>query len=98
LYGSTIPSEDYSIFGKLTKKYEDRFMQDVRDLNVLDPDEVTRVTEYVQEIVDFVEQIVKHKFGYVTSDGSIYFDITAFEASGNSYARLEPWNRNDAEL
>ncbi|PGH09417.1 cysteine-tRNA ligase [Polytolypa hystricis UAMH7299] len=98
LYGSTIPSEDYSIFTKLTKKYEDRFMQDVRDLNVLDPDEVTRVTEYVQEIVDFVEQIVKHKFGYVTSDGSIYFDITAFEASGNSYARLEPWNRNDADL
>ena len=29
---------------------------------------------------------------------SVYFDIKAFEAANNSYARLEPWNRNDAEL
>ncbi|KAG5291747.1 cysteinyl-tRNA synthetase [Histoplasma ohiense] len=98
IHGSSIRGEDRSIFTKLTKKYEDRFMQDVRDLNVLDPDTVTRVTEYMPEIVSFVERIVKHKFGYVTSDGSVYFDITAFEAAGNSYARLEPWNRHDTKL
>ncbi|ODH13870.1 cysteine-tRNA ligase [Paracoccidioides brasiliensis] len=98
LYGSSIRGEDRSIFTKLTKTYEDRFMKDIRDLNVLDPDAVTRVTEYMPEIVQFVERIVQHKFAYVTSDGSVYFDITAFEASGNSYARLEPWNRNDTKL
>ncbi|PGH16336.1 cysteine-tRNA ligase [Helicocarpus griseus UAMH5409] len=98
LHGSSIRGEDRSVFTKLTKKYEDRFMQDVRDLNVLDPDAITRVTEYMPEIVSFVERIVQHNFGYVTSDGSVYFDITAFEASGNSYARLEPWNRNDTKL
>lgn len=89
---------DHSIFTKLTKKYEDRFMQDVRDLNVLDPDDITRVTDYVPQIVDFVDQIVKHKFAYVTSDRSVYFDIDAFEAAGNNYARLEPWNRHDTQL
>ncbi|OJD20834.1 cysteine-tRNA ligase [Blastomyces percursus] len=98
VHGSSIRGEDRSIFTKLTKKYEERFMQDVRDLNVLDPDAITRVTEYIPEIVSFVERIIDHKFGYVTSDGSVYFDITAFEASGNSYARLEPWNRNDTKL
>ncbi|PGH34382.1 cysteine-tRNA ligase [[Emmonsia] crescens] len=95
---SSIPDDDYSIFSKLTKYYEDRFMEDMRNLNVLDPDKLTRVTEYGPEIVKFVEQIVQRKFGYPTPDGSVYFDIKSFEQAGNYYARLEPWSRNDRSL
>ncbi|KZF20404.1 hypothetical protein L228DRAFT_270476 [Xylona heveae TC161] len=98
LYGSTINADDHGIFTKLTKKFEGRFMEDVRALNCVDPDEVTRVTEYGHQIVSFVEKIVNNGYGYVTSDGSVYFDISAFEAAGNNYARLEPWNRNDKDL
>lgn len=97
LEGSSIDGEDHSIFTQLTKKYEDRFMQDVRDLNVLDPDEITRVTEYGQEIADFVQRIVDNKYGYAT-EGSVYFDIKAFEEAGFPYARLEPWSRSDGKL
>lgn len=98
LYGSTINANDHSIFTKLTKKFEDRFMEDVRALNCVDPDVVTRVTEYGQQIVDFVAKVERNGFAYRTSDGSVYFDIEAFEAANNSYARLEPWNRNDQDL
>ncbi|KAI4282565.1 MAG: hypothetical protein L6R35_005378, partial [Caloplaca aegaea] len=98
LYGSSINANDHSIFTKLTKKFEDRFMEDVRALNCVDPDVVTRVTEYGQQIVDFVEKVEKNGFAYRTSDGSVYFDIEAFETANNSYARLEPWNRNDKDL
>ncbi|KAI9822536.1 MAG: hypothetical protein M1827_000255 [Pycnora praestabilis] len=97
LYGSSINADDHSIFTKLTQKYEGRFMEDVRALNCLDPDEITRVTEYGPQIVSFVERIVQNGFAYVTPKG-VYFDINAFEAAGNSYARLEPWNRNDKDL
>lgn len=98
LYGSSIDANDHSIFIKLTKKFEDRFMEDVRALNCLDPDEVTRVTEYGAQIVDFVKKVLDNGFAYTTSDGSIYFDIQAFEAANHNYARLEPWNRNDKGL
>ncbi|KKA20703.1 Cysteinyl-tRNA synthetase, partial [Rasamsonia emersonii CBS 393.64] len=64
LKGATINGDDHSIFTKLTKKYEERFMKDVRDLNVLDPDEITRVTEYGEEIAEFVQRIVENKFGW----------------------------------
>ena len=97
-FGSSIDASDHTIFTKLTKKFEDRFMEDVRALNCLDPDDVTRVTEYGRQIVDFVQKVQDNGFAYATSDGSVYFDINAFEKANNNYARLEPWNRNDKDL
>jgi cysteinyl-tRNA synthetase len=98
LKGASVNADDHSIFTKLTKRYEERFLRDMRDLNVLDPTELTRVTEYGDEIAAFVERIVKNNFGYATKDGSVYFDINAFEAAGLPYARLEPWSRSDNKL
>jgi cysteinyl-tRNA synthetase len=91
LLGASIDASDHSIFTKLTKKYEDHFFKDMGDLNMLYPDKVTRVTEFGPQIVDFVAKIVDNGYAYATSDGSVYFDISAFEKSGNHYARLEPW-------
>ena len=96
--GSTIKGDDHGIFLKLTSEYEDRFFRDMADLNVQRPEEVTRVTEYGRQIAEFTNTIVDNKFAYVTSDGSVYFDIKAFEAAGMPYARLEPWNRSDKAL
>lgn len=95
--GHTIDSKDHSILTTLTKNYEDRFFSDMRDLNVRAPDTITRVTEYMQEIVDFVKQIEDNGFAY-HHEGSVYYDIQAWESSGGVYARLEPWNRNDKAL
>ncbi|KAH7067924.1 tRNA synthetases class I (C) catalytic domain-containing protein [Paraphoma chrysanthemicola] len=99
LYGTSIDASDHTVFTRLTQKYEERFNEDMRNLNVLDPNVVTRVTEYGDQIVTFVQKIVDNGFAYSTSDGSVYFDIEAFEkVPGNHYARLEPWNRGDKGL
>jgi cysteinyl-tRNA synthetase len=45
-----------------------------------------------------VGRVVQKKFASTTSDGSVYFDIETFEAAGNTYTRLEPWNRNNQPL
>jgi len=98
LKGASIDADDHSIFTKLTRKYEERFLTDMRDLNVLDPDELMRVTDHGPEIANYVDRIVKNNFGYTTQDGSVYFDIESFEAAGHPYARLEPWSRSDNKL
>ena len=95
---ATIKGDDHAVFLKLTSEYEDRFFKDMHDLNVLDPDDLVRVTEYGTEIAAFVKKIVDNKFGYKSDDGSVYFDIKAFEAAGYPYARLKPESRGDQEL
>ena len=96
--GMQIKGSDHHIFKELTEDYERRFFQDMKDLNVIYPDRLVRVTEYGKQIADFVDTIEKHNFAYATDDGSVYFDIKAFETAGNPYARLEPWNRGDKSL
>lgn len=96
-YKETVDTSDQTMFTTLTQSMEAEFMQDMDDLNVLRPDVITRVTEYVPQIVKFVERIVDKGFAY-EADGSIYFDILAFEKAGNTYARLRPENRNDKSL
>ncbi|KAM0328800.1 hypothetical protein ACHAQA_005214 [Verticillium albo-atrum] len=97
LYKETIDTSDQTMFTDLTQSMEQLFFDDMDALNVLRPDVITRVTEYVPQIADFVARIVDKGFAY-ESDGSIYFDITAFEKAGNTYARLRPGNRNDKSL
>lgn len=67
-------------------------------LRVREPDILTRVTEYVPEIVAFVAQIVKNGYAYEL-DGSIYFDTKVFDTTeGHDYAKLEPWSKGNRKL
>ena len=87
-----------AIFVQLTQHYEKLFFEDMHALNVLDPDEITRVSEFVPQINKFVEKIIEKGFAYQTEQGNVYFDIDSFEKAGNAYCRLEPQNRGNQEL
>ncbi|XP_006808299.1 cysteine--tRNA ligase, cytoplasmic [Neolamprologus brichardi] len=79
-----------SIFSLLPKYWEEDYHKDMEALNVLPPDVLTRVSEYVPEIVEFVRKIVSNGYGY-ESNGSVYFDTLKFDSSPqHSYAKLVP--------
>uniref|UniRef100_A0A8D1JW18 Cysteine--tRNA ligase, cytoplasmic n=1 Tax=Sus scrofa TaxID=9823 RepID=A0A8D1JW18_PIG len=81
---------DNSIFSQLPKFWEAEFHKDMEALNVLPPDVLTRVSEYVPEIVDFVQKIMDNGYGYA-SNGSVYFDTVKFANSeGHCYGKLVP--------
>lgn len=89
---------DPAIFRDLAAKWERDYDNDMRALNVLPPSVTTRVSEYVPEIIAFIEKIVANGFGYQTDDGSVYFDTAAFEKGGHDYAKLQPWNKGKQDL
>eukprot|EP00658_Telonema_sp_P-2_P015885 TRINITY_DN16136_c0_g1_i9.p1 TRINITY_DN16136_c0_g1~~TRINITY_DN16136_c0_g1_i9.p1 ORF type:complete len:766 (+),score=243.74 TRINITY_DN16136_c0_g1_i9:62-2359(+) len=80
---------DQSIFRAHAAKYETEFMEDLESLGIKPPDVLTRVTEYVETVEAFIQQICDNGFGY-ESEGSVYFDTAAFMRSGHDYCKLVP--------
>lgn len=81
---------DNSIFSSLPKKFEDEYNKDMANLNVLPPDAVTRVSEFVPEIIEYIQKIIFNGYAY-ESHGSIYFDVDKFNnQERHFYAKLVP--------
>ena len=77
-------------FLELTAAFEAEFFDDMARLNVLPPDAVTRVSDYVPEIIAYIETIRSNGYCY-ESRGSVYFDTEAFRnAPGKQYGKLDP--------
>jgi cysteinyl-tRNA synthetase len=78
------------VFGEFSKKWEDEYFNDMTALNVLPPAVLTRVSEYVPEIVDYIKKIIENGYAY-ESKGSVYFNVGHFKQSPNhKYAKLVP--------
>ncbi|CAH0552626.1 unnamed protein product [Brassicogethes aeneus] len=87
-FGATVT--DNAIFTILPKFFENDFHKDMDALNVLRPHVLTRVSEYIPEIVTYIEKIVANGFGYEANE-SVYFDVAAFDKSKkHHYAKLVP--------
>lgn len=95
--GSTI--NDPEIFRKLPAYWEKQYDSDMAALNVIPPNVTTRVSEYVPEIVSFVEDIINNGYAYATNDGSVYFDTVRFDQNEkHDYAKCQPWNKGKLDL
>ncbi|KAF7728406.1 hypothetical protein EC973_006214 [Apophysomyces ossiformis] len=89
---------DPKVFRELPAYWEDMYFKDMEALNVRAPDIQTRVSEYVPEIIEYVEKIIANNYAYV-ADGSVYFDTSRYDGhNGHHYAKLEPWSKGDTAL
>ncbi|GME78032.1 unnamed protein product [Ambrosiozyma monospora] len=95
--GSTVTNTE--IFRACSSYWERQYDQDMLKLNVLPSTITTRVSEYVPEIVDFVDKIVKQGYAYSTADGSVYFNTAKFDNDPkHDYAKCQPWSKGNMEL
>jgi cysteinyl-tRNA synthetase len=70
-------------YAQVATRYIDAYHQDMALLNCVTPDAEPRVTQYIKEIISFIQGLVAKNCAYIV-DGDVYFDISSF----NSYGKL----------
>ena len=57
-------NESGQTFLDIARLYETEFFEDMKSLNVELPDVITRVSEFVPEIIDFIKKIEEKEYAY----------------------------------
>ncbi|KAK1942006.1 putative cysteine--tRNA ligase [Phytophthora citrophthora] len=85
-------------FQTLARQQEQQFFEDMNKLYVKAPTAITRVSEHLQEIIQYVQEIQDKGFAYEAIDGSgVYFNT---QELGSGYGKLDPRRRTqqDAQM
>ena len=72
---------------EVAKFYTDDFLDGMRALNILTPDEMPRATEHIAEQIELIKKLEEKGYTYTTSDG-VYYDTSKFEGYA-AFARLD---------
>ncbi len=62
--------------------YEEAFLEDMKLLNLEQPEFLPRATEYIPQMARFIRELEEKGFAYKTEDGSYYFRIAKFPEYG----------------
>ena len=87
--------------GEYTRKYEDAFLEDMRTLNLEQPERIVKATDHIQKMAEFIQKLEQKGFAYRTEDGSYYFKISRFPEYGKlskkDFAGIEIGARVDVD-
>jgi len=68
-------------FHIIAEKYYESFIKDIDSLHCIRPDYEPKVTDYINEIISFIEDLLKKKYAYCI-DGNIFFSIEQYKKYG----------------
>lgn len=82
---------------KLARKYEDAFLSDISDMNILRPKIVARASEHIDEDITIIKNLEDKGHTYVISDGVYFATDTMHDygklgnmmQTGHDHARIE---------
>lgn len=83
-------------FKEVSSKYEMAFLNDLGSLSVQKPTVLTKVSDFIPQIISFIEALLHRELAYTTNDGSVYFNINAYEKK-YKYGKLKPFQISMAE-
>ena len=66
---------------KLAQKYTKAFQEDLKKLNIKEPNKYTKATKHIKEQIKLVKTLLEKGYTYETKDG-IYFDSTKYPEYG----------------
>lgn len=70
-------------------RYEMEFLHDLEQLGIQRPTLMTKVTQFMPQIMLFIQKLLEQGVAYKTEDGSVYFNVTEF-SKHYKYGKLKP--------
>lgn len=67
---------------EFTAKWEKKFHEDCKELNMLAPTAEPRATEHIRQQIEMIGKLIENGHAYVAKDGSVYFKIASFDDYG----------------
>ncbi|PIR96240.1 MAG: cysteine--tRNA ligase [Candidatus Doudnabacteria bacterium CG10_big_fil_rev_8_21_14_0_10_42_18] len=72
---------------EIAKKYEKKFFDDLKELNILKPQKVLRATESIEEQVEIIKILETKGFTYQTGQG-VFFNTLEYQRAFGDYGKL----------
>lgn len=66
---------------EIADKYANLYLEDLRKINCLEVDYRPKVTEYINEIIEFINILIEKGFAY-TEDGDVFLDVQKIQEYG----------------
>ena len=82
---------------ELASTYTNIYIEQLRQFGVADPDYRPLATEYVEEMIAIITQLVERKAAYEISGHGVYFDVSTFESYGALAGRTADELRDSAQ-
>jgi cysteinyl-tRNA synthetase len=83
---------------EFTGKYEAAFFDDLKTLNCKLPTHTPRATEHIKQIIELIEKLLARGIAYKANDGSVYFSIEKYRATGCNYGQLLKLNFDEMRV
>ncbi|MDB6081030.1 MAG: cysS [Chlamydiia bacterium] len=75
---------------EFTSQYKKAFFEDLKTLNIEPADHYPEATQYIPDMIEMIETLMKKGIAYTGADGSIYYAISKFPCYGKlSHLKLE---------
>ena len=82
--------EQNTEISEITQKYTQIYNEDMSMLNVLEPDIQPKATEYIQEMIELIKDLINKEFAY-EKNGHVLFHVPAY----SMYGKLSKRNREE---
>lgn len=71
-------------------------MNDLNALSVKSPTILTRVSDFIPQIITFIERLLDQNLAYKTIDGSVYFNLNSYSKM-YKYGKLKPFQMSNTD-
>ena len=75
-------AERGEVFSDLTTRFIDAMHQDEKALAILPPDSEPRATDYIPQMINMIEVLIKKDHAYKADNGDVYFSVPNFPDYG----------------